>query len=113
MGVATAVVRAPAPNCAKATPTITGREGSDVITGTPGDDVIFALGGSDVVDGVGGNDLVCGGTTPGAMSSWAVSVTTPTTAARESTSVPTPIPAPVADRHCRSRRFCRVLVSEG
>ncbi|MFJ1993577.1 YncE family protein [Streptomyces asiaticus] len=44
-GVATAVVRAPEPTCAKATATITGTDGSDVITGTPGDDVIFALGG--------------------------------------------------------------------
>ncbi|WP_051573358.1 hypothetical protein [Streptomyces sp. PRh5] len=34
MGVATAMVRAPAPTCTKATPTITGTEGSDVITGT-------------------------------------------------------------------------------
>lgn len=147
MGVATAVVRAPAPTCAKATATITGTDGSDVITGTPGDVVIFALGGNDVVDGAGGNDLVCGGTghdllrgdtgddrieggsgktsswaatvttpssvRPGAMSSWAATVTTRTTAARESMSVPTPIPTPAADRHCRSRRFCRVLVSEG
>ncbi|MEE4592076.1 hypothetical protein V2J94_09250 [Streptomyces sp. DSM 41524] len=61
-GVATAVVRAPAPTCAKAMATITGTDGSDVITGTPGDDVIFALGGNDVIDGAGGNDLVCGGT---------------------------------------------------
>ncbi|TMU93809.1 hypothetical protein [Streptomyces sp. DASNCL29] len=54
MGVATAMVRAPAPTCAKATATITGTDGSDVITGTSGDDVIFALGGN-------GNDVLLGG----------------------------------------------------
>ncbi|MFE6805139.1 hypothetical protein ACFVEN_26175 [Streptomyces sp. NPDC057681] len=61
IAVATAVVpaQAPTPDCANATPTITGTNGNDTITGTPGNDVIFARGGNDKVGGGDGNDLVC------------------------------------------------------